>query len=86
MYKVFWLRKAEKDLDDIDKSTALKIFNKIENYLSINPKELGKKLNAEYKGLYRYRYGDYRIVYELNDDQLIILIVKVGHRREVYKF
>ena len=84
MYQVSWDEGALDDLRAIDKTMAKKIIHKVENYLTKSPIELGKTLSAEYKGLYRYRYGDYRIVYQLIEKEFTIIVVKVGHRRSVY--
>jgi mRNA interferase RelE/StbE len=49
-----------------------------------NPRRFGKPLTADLKGLWRYRVGNYRIVAAIEDDRFVVLIVTVGHRREVY--
>lgn len=49
-----------------------------------DPRRFGKPLTGDLKGLWRYRVGDYRIVASIEDDRLVVLIVTVGHRREVY--
>lgn len=49
-----------------------------------NPRRFGKPLLGDSKGLWRYRVGDYRIVAKIEDDRFIVLVVTVGHRREVY--
>ena len=50
-----------------------------------DPRGLGAPLNGEFSELWRYRVGDYRVICELRDEALIVLVVKVGHRREVYR-
>jgi mRNA interferase RelE/StbE len=50
-----------------------------------NPRLFGKGLSDDKKGLWRYRIGDYRLLCHLMDDRLIILVVDVGHRKEIYK-
>ena len=50
-----------------------------------NPRRLGKALKAELAGLWRYRVGDYRIICQIQDKEVIVLGVAVGHRRRVYK-
>jgi mRNA interferase RelE/StbE len=50
-----------------------------------DPRRLGKPLVGDLKGLWRYRIGDYRIVARIEDERLIVLVVTVGHRREVYR-
>ena len=50
-----------------------------------NPRRFGKALAADKKGLWRYRVGDYRIVALIEDDRFVVLVVTIGHRREVYR-
>jgi mRNA interferase RelE/StbE len=50
-----------------------------------DPRRLGHALTGDRKGLWRYRVGDYRIVASLEDDQFVVLVITVGHRREVYR-
>ena len=52
---------------------------------SNNPRRLGHALTGDRKGLWRYRIGDYRIVAAIEDDRFVVLVVAVGHRREVYR-
>ena len=63
---------------------AKKIKDKVINYLAEDPINRGEPLAREYQGLYRYRFSDYRVVYEIKEKELVIFIVKVGHRKEVY--
>jgi mRNA interferase RelE/StbE len=51
---------------------------------SEDPRRFGKPLTGDQKGLWRYRVADYRIVAAIEDDRFVVLIVTVGHRREVY--
>ena len=51
-----------------------------------DPRQLGLALQGKsYKGLWRYRVGDYRILAEIKDDVLTILVIEIGHRRDIYK-
>ncbi|MEA2888015.1 MAG: mRNA interferase RelE/StbE [Bradyrhizobium sp.] len=50
-----------------------------------DPRRLGQPLTGDRQGLWRYRVGDYRIVAAIEDDRLVVLVVTVGHRREVYR-
>ena len=72
------------DLQAIDRTMAKKIVQKVENYLIKSPAKLGKILSAEYKGLYRYRYRDHRVVYQVVENEFTIIVVKVGHRSAIY--
>jgi mRNA interferase RelE/StbE len=49
-----------------------------------DPRRFGKPLTGEYAGLWRYRIGDYRLIVTFEDDRLIVLVLRVAHRREVY--
>ena len=84
MYKVVWKKTASKQLAKIDRVMASKIANKVENYLAKDPINRGERLRYDYKGLYRYRFEDYRVIYEIKNLELVISVVKVAHRREVY--
>lgn len=84
IYKVEWKEAAEDNLDELPSELALKIHDKIESHLVQAPKQLGKALVGQYKGLYRYRYGDYRILYEIDTDNRLIIINRIGHRKEMY--
>ena len=50
-----------------------------------NPRVFGKPLSANRIGQWRYRIGDYRVIAKIEDDKLIILVIAIGHRREIYK-
>ena len=82
-YKIFVKRSVEKDLAAIPKDDLQRILRKIES-LGENPRPQGcEKLSGQEK--YRVRQGRYRIVYSIQDNELTVWIVKVGHRREVYR-
>ncbi|WP_457595110.1 type II toxin-antitoxin system RelE family toxin [Hydrogenimonas sp.] len=87
MYSIVYEKSAIKDLVGVEKPFRLLIKEKIE-ILAKDPNRLKNRIKAlkgkEYKGLYRLRVGDYRVVYQRKDDVLIILIVRIGHRKEVY--
>jgi mRNA interferase RelE/StbE len=83
-YTIRFTPKAAKQVRKLDSAVASRIRGFLEQKLSRldNPRQLGKKLvNEEF---WRYRVGDYRILTNIDDDQILILIVEVAHRREVY--
>lgn len=84
IYKVIWKKTALKQLAKIDKKIAKELADKVESYLAKDPVNRGKPLLYDYKGFYRYRYNDYRVIYEIKNQELIISVVKVGHRKGVY--
>lgn len=85
-YKVEYTEQAIKELRKIDKHTQFFILAWIEKNLvdCENPRQHGKGLTANRGGEWRYRVGDYRIIAEIEDEKVIILVLTVGHRREVY--
>ncbi|MBK7960108.1 MAG: type II toxin-antitoxin system RelE/ParE family toxin [Bdellovibrionales bacterium] len=84
MYTIQYLASVKDDLKGLSKSTKDKLKKAIEKKLMINPIEFGKPLQYSLKGLRRLRVEDYRIVYQINLEAKLVIIVKVGHRKEVY--
>ena len=83
MYTISIKQSAVKVLSKIEPAQRLRLIEAIDK-LKTNP-NAGSVLKGEFSGLRRIRIGDYRIVYEVQNQQLIILVVRVAHRREVYK-
>ena len=82
-YKITIKPSAVKELEKLPKKDLQKVVAKIQS-LSFNSRPQGcEKLSGDEK--YRIRQGNYRIVYSIEDDKLIIFVVKIGHRRYVYK-
>jgi mRNA interferase RelE/StbE len=83
MYQVELRRKAQRDLEKLPKKdfeTAIKAIKG----LSANPRPKGVE-KIKIAGLWRIRQGDYRIVYNIDDNQKVIIILRIGHRREIYR-
>ena len=85
-YKVEFTQTALKDLKKLDRHTAALILGWVRKNLENceNPRLHGKPLTANRSGQWRYRVGDYRLLAEIEDDKIIILILNVGHRRDIY--
>ncbi|OFW80858.1 MAG: addiction module toxin RelE [Alphaproteobacteria bacterium RIFCSPLOWO2_01_FULL_40_26] len=86
MWKVVFEEKALKLLSKLDKTVQkqiLKYLNR-DSFLK-NPKSFGKALLYEKRGNWRFRVGDYRVICRLEERQLIVLVLDLGHRREIYK-
>ena len=85
-YRVEFTQRALKDLKKLDRHTAALILGWIRKNLDgcENPRLHGKGLTANRSGQWRYRVGDYRLLAEIEDDKIVILILNVGHRREIY--
>ena len=87
-YEVKFTESAEKDLKKLSKTNKaiVKLLKKwiLENLINTqNPKQRGKALTGNLKGLWRYRVGSYRIVAEIKDEVLLILIIEISDRRAI---
>lgn len=85
-YRVEFTETALKDLKKMDRHTASLILGWIRKNLEgcENPRLHGKALTANKSGQWRYRIGDYRLLAEIQDEKITILVLTVGHRREIY--
>ncbi len=82
-YRIVIKKSATKEIERIEKKNRIRIIEKIRS-LANDPRPEGcKKLSGQEK--YRIRQGNYRILYQVIGDALIITVVKVGHRRDVYR-
>ena len=82
-YKITIKKSAAKELEDIPKRDLRKIVKRIQS-LAQNPRPQGsQKLSGQNR--LRIRQGDYRVVYSVDDKDCIVDIVKIGHRREIYR-
>lgn len=88
-YKVVYTKLSQKDLDKLDSSIVRRILKKVDEFSKrSDPLEFAKKLTGFVIDTYRFRVGDYRVVFRLDPQskQLVILvIIRVRHRKEVYK-
>ena len=83
IYSLQIKRSAAKALARISKNDRLRLIEAIDR-LRAEP-NAGGVLKGEFSGLRRLRVGSYRIIYEVIDDQLVVLVVRVAHRRDVYR-
>ena len=83
-YQVELTKSAEKDLRRIDKRYIPRIFSVIESF-ECEPRPVGCKKLSGSDHTYRVRVGAYRIIYEIEDGRLKVLVIKIGHRRDVYQ-
>ena len=84
MYTVELSKKAQKQLNALPTLAQARIIPVI-NALSTNPRPPGVKALTGNKGLLRLRVGDYRVIYQVEDERFFVLVVEIGHRREVYR-
>ena len=86
MWRVEWEDAARKELRRLGNSEQQRIIRYLRERIATaeDPRRFGKALTANKAGLWRYRVGDHRIVCRIEDDRFIVLILAVGHRKEVY--
>lgn len=85
IYSIDFAPRTEQQLNLIPKDIRKLVFERIDK-LKINPRPVNvEPLQGADKGLFRIRQGNYRIVYSIEDQKLLILIIRVVHRKEVYK-
>jgi mRNA interferase RelE/StbE len=75
---------AQKVFLDLERDTQKRIIKKLEA-LAVNPLPSSVVKLQGYEKLYRLRVGDYRVVYELHNDKLLVLVVRIAHRKDVYR-
>lgn len=77
---------AERALKKLDRQAVRRIGNFIDSRLNgtDNPRRIGKPLHGSFENYWSYRVGDYRILCDLQDKKLIVLVVEIGHRSDVY--
>jgi mRNA interferase RelE/StbE len=83
-YVVEFLRSAAREFSALPKSRQRNLGRDIDS-LTVTPHPVGSAKLKGQENLYRLRAGDFRILYQVDDDKKMVVIVKVGHRREVYR-
>lgn len=84
MFRVYYLDSVEKDLKKFDRATKKRILDKIEGTLARAPTKLGQSLSGPLKGFWRYGIGDFRVIYRVSEKEILITVVRIGHRKNVY--
>lgn len=79
--------RAEKELAALDTQAQREVIRYLRERIATenDPRRFGKALRGGLQGLWRYRVGDYRLVCQLRDHAFVVLVIRVGHRREVYQ-
>ncbi|HEX4786183.1 MAG TPA: type II toxin-antitoxin system RelE/ParE family toxin [Candidatus Sulfotelmatobacter sp.] len=80
-------RTAEKQIRKLSRSPQKIIQRFLRERLmpAENPRQWGKPLHGEKRSLWRYRVGDYRLICDIQDERLVVLLLEVGHRKDVYR-
>lgn len=86
-WTVEFLEGAARALADIDTLAQKRIFRFVRERLASdeNPRRIGKPLQGNHAGRWCYRVGDYRLICNIEDERLLVLVLTIGHRREVYR-
>lgn len=84
-YRIEVSNRAKKSLRKLDRKIVERVFDELEFVSTLdNPRSRGKALEGDLKGLWRYRVGDYRIICDIEDGVMVVLVVEVGHRSRIY--
>lgn len=77
---------AERQLRKLDRSVQRRILDWLDDRIEgcKNPRHFGEPLKGNHAGLWRYRVGDYRILCDIRDGEIVVLVLAVGHRRQIY--
>ena len=80
-------RTATKQITKLDRPGQKAILKFLRERLSTtkNPRQWGTTLQGEKRGLWRYRVGDYRLICDIQDEKVVVLVLEVGHRKDVYR-
>ena len=86
-WTIEFLPEAAKELKKLGRSEAARIVRTLEERIATleDPRTLGAPLTGEHAGFWRWRIGNYRVVASIEDARVLILVVRVAHRREVYR-
>lgn len=82
-YSVQIKKSALKEIQSLPKAERIRVIESIDRLVD-NP-HIGKALKGDLSGLRRIRAGNYRVVYEINDNQLLILVLRAAHRKDIYR-
>jgi mRNA interferase RelE/StbE len=86
-WTIEYARSVRKSVEKLDAPTRRRIRAYIEDRIAVaeDPRALGKALTGPLGGLWRYRVGDHRVICDIQDDRRAVLVLAIGHRRDVYR-
>ena len=86
-WKIKYLKSLQKEMRKIPQNEQQRIKEYLEKKIlpSDNPRQFGKPLKGEHSNFWRYRVGNYRIICEIEDVSITILVIRVGHRKAIYR-
>jgi len=84
-YSIEYSKDAAKNIKKFPKNIQERIIRAIEERLYTSPEEVGKPLIKQWKDHRRLRVGDYRVIYKIYQERIVVFIVEIDHRKDVYK-
>lgn len=86
-WRVEITRTAEKQIQKLNRAAQESIVRFLRERIRLaeNPRQWGKPLDGDKVGLWRYRVGDYRLICDIQDERITVLVIRVGHRKDVYR-
>lgn len=86
-WKIKYLKSIQKEIRKINKGEQKKIREYLEERIANadDPRKFGKALKGTHSEFWRYRVGQYRIICEIDDSEIVILVIRIGHRKDVYR-
>jgi mRNA interferase RelE/StbE len=87
MWNIVFEEEAKRDLKKLGSPEQIRISVAIAERIAVrdNPRKLGEALTGRFKGLWKYRVGDYRIIAKIEDQTITIYVIAIGHRSEIYR-
>ena len=78
---------ARRELEKLDKSVSYRILKFLRERVAPldDPRAIGERLHGPLRQYWKYRVGDYRLICSLREDRLVVIVVRLGHRRDIYK-
>jgi mRNA interferase RelE/StbE len=83
-FDIRFKKSVRSDLKVLPKPTQSRLLDAIERDLASDPYQ-GKPLQGEFKGLYRWRVGEFRVICEIQEAAVVVLVLKIGHRKDAYR-
>ena len=86
-WRIKYAQSVQKTVKKLQPQVRQRIRDYLEKRVALldDPRQIGKPLKGHHSELWRYRVGDYRIICEIQDDTLLVLVVRIGHRKEIYR-
>ena len=87
VWQIEFLLQAARELSKLDRTATARIVRTLKQRIATldDPRTLGSALVGEHGGFWRWRIGDYRVIARIEDERVTILVIRVAHRREVYR-